>query len=378
MRGRAVTFCVAVGLVAALDAIALAPLFRDRTPGEPAAGAAPAVPAVDTPPASALAAATSETSAPEPPPTSATTSAPSAPEATASSTPVSTSLRQIVPERVAATSRGGGLPAAFQGLGTWVDVFDFNPAHTNGRPPITTADVDGMAAAGVETLYLQAARPQDPKAPGDLVSPDLLRSLTARAHSHGMRVVGWYLPYFSDLDDDMRHLEAMIEFSADGRRFDAVALDIEWRAAVPDPAVRNERLVELSQRLQRAAAAKGLPVGAIVLPPVLLDHVNPNYWPGFPWQRLKPFYDAWMPMGYWTDRLAEERQAHHHTVHNVSLLRGYLGDDVPIHFAGGIGNKATAADYEGFAKAVRELGLGGLSVYDWATTGAGPMSYLRK
>ena len=376
MRGRAVTFCVAVGLVAALDAIALAPLFRDRAPVEPVAGAAPVL---DAPPGSVLAAAPAEPAVTEPPATSATTSAPPVAEA-APTTPAppapATTLRRITPERVVAATRGPGLPVAFQGLGTWVDVFDFNPAHTNGPPPITAEDVDAMAAAGVETVYLQAARPEDPKAPGDLVSPDLLRALTARAHSHGMRVVGWYLPHFSNLDDDMRHLEAMIEFSAGGRRFDALALDIEWRAAVPDPAVRNERLVELSERLQRAAAAKGLPVGAIVLPPVLLDHVNPNYWPGFPWKRLRPFYDAWLPMGYWTDRIGEERQAHHHTVHNVSLLRQYLGD-VPIHFAGGIGNKASAADYEGFAKAVRELGLGGLSVYDWATTGAGPMRYLR-
>ncbi|MGH9181379.1 MAG: hypothetical protein ACRDY5_06655, partial [Acidimicrobiales bacterium] len=176
----------------------------------------------------------------------------------------------VKPVSPSPSESASGLPASFAGLGTWVDVFDFNPAHTNGQPPaVSPATVDTMADAGVRTLYLQSARPNDPLAPGDLVSPDLLAQFLTRAHARGMRVVAWYLPHFADVSDDMRHLSAMLAFKANGRGFDGIGLDIEWRAAVPDAAARGAQLVELSRQLNAAAGA--LPVGAIVLPPVVTD-----------------------------------------------------------------------------------------------------------
>jgi len=274
---------------------------------------------------------------------------------------------------VAAVDRGGRL---FDEIGTWIDVFDFDPAHTNGRPPVVPADVDGMADAGVRTLYLQAARPQDPRSPGDLVDPELLGRFTERAHAHGMKVVAWYLPYFADLDDDMRHLSAMLAFRAAGRPFDGIGLDIEWRAAVPDPAARSARLVELSRRLADAAGDR--PLAAIVLPPVLLEVVNPGYWPGFPWAGLKPYYDAWLPMSYWTNRTVASgfRDAHQNTLSDVARLRANLGD-VKIHVVGGVADTATFEDYRGFASALAEVGISGSSIYDWATGGPAAVAAIR-
>lgn len=266
----------------------------------------------------------------------------------------------------------------FARLGTWVDVFDFNPAHAQGDPSVTPADVDRMAAAGVRTLYLQAARPQDPAAPGDLTSPDLLAAFLERAHSKGIAVVAWYLPHLSDVADDRRHLQAIVAFRAGRHRFDGVALDIEWRAGVPDPALRSERLVELSRHLREAAA--GLPVGAIVLPPVLTDVVNPGYWPGFPWQGLRGLYDAWLPMSYWTTRGASSpyADAYRYTADNVRMVRDHLGDPAAVvHAIGGIGDESSTDDYRGFLAACADTAVAGYSVYDWDTTDAEAWAVLR-
>jgi hypothetical protein len=267
----------------------------------------------------------------------------------------------------------------FSGLGTWVDVFDFNPAHAEGEPSVSPEDVDVMAAAGIRTLYLQAARPQDRAAPGDLTSPDLLADFLERAHAKGMAVVAWYLPHLSDLADDRRHLDAIVDFRVRGHRFDGVSLDIEWRAGVPDPRLRSERLVELSRQLREKAA--GLPVGAIVLPPVVTDIINTNYWPGFPWQGLRGFYDAWLPMGYWTERNrgSPYADARRYTADNVRMVRDHLGDPAAVvHAIGGIGDESSADDYRDFLAACEDTDVVGWSVYDWDTTDAEAWAVLRR
>ena len=281
--------------------------------------------------------------------------------------------RPDVPDDAAAADAG-----VFARLGTWVDVFDFNPAHSGGEPSVSPGDVDRMAAAGIRTLYLQAARPRDRAAPGDLTSPELLGAFLQRAHSKGMAVVAWYLPHFSDLADDRRHLDAIVAFRARGHRFDGVALDIEWRAGVPDPAARSERLVELSRQLRDTAA--GLPLGAVVLPPVVTDIINTGYWPGFPWQGLRGLYDAWLPMSYWTDRGTGSAyaDAYRYTADNVRMVREHLGDPAAVvHAIGGIGDESSADDYRDFLAACADTKVVGWSIYDWDTTDAAAWAVLR-
>jgi hypothetical protein len=258
---------------------------------------------------------------------------------------------------------------AYAGYGTWVDVYDFLPAmQTPGRTPVVTPEsVDDMADGGVRTIYLQAAR-NDPRTPGRLVDRDLIAEFLARAHERGVRVVGWYLPHFGDLDRDLAHLEAISTFEAGGHRFDGVAVDIEWTRAVPDARERSRRLVQLSRRLRDAVGDDAL--GAIVLPPVHLEEVNRSTWPGFPWEDLGPLYDAWLPMGYWTDRRPESgwRDARVYTEENVDRLRTALGDDdAAVHAIGGIGDAATSDDLTQFAETLQDTGAIGGSVYDWAT-----------
>nr|MBO2502738.1 hypothetical protein [Thermoanaerobacterales bacterium] len=186
---------------------------------------------------------------------------------------------------------------AYAGPGTWVDVYDIGA--TGDPPTVTPADVDAMAEAGVRTIYLQAARDQGRGRPG-VVAPAVLGAFLVRAHEHDMRVVGWYLPRFGDVDRDLAHLEAIATFEVFGHRFDGIAVDIEWTDDVPGHRERSARLVELSQRLREAVGDEAL--GAIVMPPVHLEEVNTDLWPGFPWEELADLYDVWLPMGYWTVR----------------------------------------------------------------------------
>lgn len=268
----------------------------------------------------------------------------------------------------------------YQGLGTWVDVYDYVPGFQDeGEPPaVTAASIDDMAALGVRTLYLQAAQ-DDPRSPDDTIDRELLGRFLRRAHEHGIEVVAWYLPRFTDVDADLRRIRALHRFESRGQRFDGLALDIEWTEGVPDVEARNAALVDLSERVRKLVGDR-YAVAAIVLEPVLLEVVSPEYWPSFPWKRVQPHYDVWMPMNYWTNRAADSgyREGFGYTEENVRRLRANLeDDDAIVHTIGGIGDGATPADYDGFVKASREADALGWSVYDFDTVATSAWPRLR-
>jgi hypothetical protein len=252
-------------------------------------------------------------------------------------------------------------PSPYAGLGTWVDVYDWSRTFTGGRPIVLPADVDAMAAAGVQTLFIQTGKAE---LGGDLVDPDLLIALVDRARARGLGVVGWYAPSLVDEDGDMRRLLAAASLGVDG-----VAVDIESRD-VGDVGLRNQRLISLSGRLRRALPGQRL--GAIVMPPVLLDVVNPGYWPGFPWRELVPSYDVWLPMSYSTERRRDSgwRDGYRYAIENINRLRAHLGRPAAsVHAISGVADGLTRADLEGTVRAVRETGALGASLYDWRSTG---------
>ena len=255
--------------------------------------------------------------------------------------------------------------AAYEGAGAWVDVYDIG-AVPGETATVTPDDIDAMADAGVRTLYLQAARDDGTDQPA-VTAPDVVAQFLVRAHERGMRVVGWYLPRFDDVDRDLEHLQAIDRFEVLDDRFDGVAVDIEWRDSVDDPAERSARLVELSEGLR--ASVGGDALGAIVLAPVHLEVVNPGFWPRFPWEELAPLYDAWLPMGYWSDRTTASgyRHAATYTTENLRRLGDNLGDDVAVHAIGGLGAESTPDDVAGFVAAAQAEGAVGASIYDWAT-----------
>ena len=280
---------------------------------------------------------------------------------------------------LASCSSGGGSATttarttgnAFRGLGTWVDVYDYGPkfqASPSTLPSVTPASVDDMARLGVKTIYLQASQ-DDTRADGNLADRRLVGQLLERAHRRGVKVVGWYLPHFADVQRDLDHVRAMYRFRAHGQRFDGIALDIEWTSDVKDPAARNRALIDLAARTRRLVT--DVPLGAIVLEPVLIEDINTAYWPAFPWHALRRDFDVWLPMTYWTNRTQASgwRDSARYTLENVRRVRTDLGQPTAmVHPIGGIADRSTAADYVGFVRAAQRAGAIGWSVYDYATT----------
>lgn len=251
---------------------------------------------------------------------------------------------------------------AYHGLGIWLDTWDWSPTFTNGNAAFRTADVDAVAARGVETIYIQTGRYDRPDA---VLDEGMLRDIIDRAHGHGIAVVGWYLPTMVNVDDDMRHLIAAAALPLDG-----LAVDIE-SLLVTDPATRTARLVDLSARLD--ALYPGQVLGAITLPPVATEILNPAYWPGHPWRQLADYYDVFMPMAYWGNRTPASGwyDGYRYTAENIDLVRSLTGDPgMPIHPIGGVGSDITASQIDGMVRASAERGAIGGSIYDWYTTAA--------
>ncbi|MEA2535453.1 MAG: hypothetical protein QOJ93_3264, partial [Actinomycetota bacterium] len=86
---------------------------------------------------------------------------------------------------------------AYRGLGAWIDWFDYG--HPWSQDPASV--VDQLAQRGVRTLFLQTGLwSQGP----DILYPAGVDSFLDHAHARGIRVVGWYLPGFTDIDHDIR------------------------------------------------------------------------------------------------------------------------------------------------------------------------------
>ncbi len=260
-----------------------------------------------------------------------------------------------------------------------MDVYDYVPAFQKPgmSPAVTTASLRDMARLGVRTLYLQAAQ-DDRRSEGDVVSRSLVGEVLVEAHRVGLRVVAWYLPHFADVDADLRRVVALRDFRAHGQRFDGLALDIEWTNDVPDAATRNARLVSLSERVRDATG--GVPLGAIVYPPPLLEDVNPKLWPAFPWRQLASRFDVWLPMAYWTLRSLSSplHDAATYVAQSVERVRADLGvADAPVHVIGGIADAATADDDRAFVRAAHAVHVLGWSMYDFDTTRSDAWPILR-
>lgn len=304
------------------------------------------------------------------PPAFAETSLALAPDATVTEVapttgaPTTVATTEMAP-KPAKKEKASDRTAPFRGMGAWVDVFEWAPSYLSpsktavALPP---SAVDRMADEGVQVLYLQASRFNNPTG-GDIVDPDVLAQWLDRAKANDIRVVAWYLPTLTDPAADLRRIQAIGKLPG----IAGLGIDIE-STAVKDPAVRSARMVELSKAVR--ASFPDRPISAIVLPPVDTDVINLKYWPGFPWQQIRGIYDVWQPMGYWTNRKVSSgyRDAERYTRENVERLRAHLGDPgAVVHPIGGIMNKATPADVTGYLKAVRETGCIGASLYNWST-----------
>lgn len=246
----------------------------------------------------------------------------------------------------------------YQGVGVWLDVYDWTNEITGGNPRVGPESIDQMADLGIQTLFIQTAHR---RSAADVIEPDRLQQLIDRAHARGIAVVAWYLPSLVDVPTDLRRLVAASQLPVDGLGVDIEALD------VADPAERTRRLLELSTALRQAVGPRAL--SAITPSAVHLQVVNPGFWPGFPWPELAATYDVIVPMSYWSVRRPEWRQGERYTGENVDRIRASTGRaDVAIHVAGGIADNVTTDDVAGMVRAIQGRSILGGSLYDWNTS----------
>lgn len=292
-----------------------------------------------------------------PEPTTVTTTAPSttaAPTPTTSASPTPT--HSVAPAAVRAA--GPWTLGPYQGLGAWVDVYDWTREFTNSNPSVGPETVDAMAAAGVRTIFIQTAHRRSPV---DVIEPERLSVIIDRAHARGLSVVAWYLPTLEDLDADLRKLMAGAAMGVDG-----LGVDIEARN-VTDHKERNRRLIELSTRLRDLVGDRA--ISAITPSAVHLQVVNPSFWPEFPWAEVAGIYDVIQPMAYFSVRRGDYRNGERYIGENIDRIRQSTGDPATIvHPIGGIADGTTVEDLAGMVRASVQRGAIGGSLYDWATS----------
>lgn len=245
-----------------------------------------------------------------------------------------------------------------EGLGTWVDVYDGG----------VYADPEGaaarIAARGVRTVFAETA---NDRTATDVVRPAELGRLVDALQARGVAVVAWYLPGFVRPALDLRRTRAMLRFRTPlGASFDAVALDIE-SPRNRNAAQRTKRLLALAGRLRVEAGT--LPVYAITLPPRMLER-RPTAWPGFPWERLAPLVDGFVPMAYTGSAFRGYEATYGYVARSLALLRTLtLDPELRIHAAGGVADRMGPDELRAFADAVADDGrVVGWSLYDYATT----------
>jgi hypothetical protein len=251
-------------------------------------------------------------------------------------------------------------PAAaevFQGLGTWFDVYDTalynSPTAVAGR----------LAAHGVRTAWIETA---NDRSKTDVVQPAGLARLVDALHAEGISAVAWYLPGHDASGRDLRRARAMLSFRTPaGDGFDGVALDVE-SLRTKDVKQRTARLLALLDRLRDEAGST--PVAAITYPPRAFER-HLTWWPGFPWAAIAGKVDAIVPMLYTGGGFKGYDATYGYVARSLRLLRAAVGDEIPVHAAGGVANRMTKEELKAFDDAVLDDGTAtGWSLYDFQTT----------
>jgi hypothetical protein len=261
--------------------------------------------------------------------------------------------------------------ASYRGLGAWVDHYDYG-ANENLSPPAIVAE---LAKRGVKTLFLQTGRWASPVAIDDPAAMSLYLEL---AHQHGIKVVGWYLPGFANIDQDVKRSLAVVNFrSPNGATFDGFAPDIEDAVAVGNDRGRfNAGVAEYSRRL-RADVPPGTVLGAVVVDARNNERAR-GAWAGFPWPAIGQNFDVVLPMAYWSvtkplhtcRKVQMDSAAYIRDV--VARTNALMGVARPMHPIGGIADCNTAEEITGFMIGLKDSGSIGGSLYDFVTNHESP------
>lgn len=260
--------------------------------------------------------------------------------------------------------------AAFAGLGTWVDIYD---SGVWANPERAVANMDRR---GVATLLLQTSSNEYTTPP--VFRPDRTTRFIEAAHDRGICVVAWYLAPMVNVARELKRAKAALKFRTPaGHGFDGFGLDIETSVDSPKVPRRNTNLLALSRAIRRAAGP-GYPLGAITPSPFGLN-LRPTAWPKFPYVPLAAIYDVFVPMAYYTYHQTTAAGTYRETLDNLEILRAATGDPaLPIHLAGGLSSQSSAAETRAFRRAIdTDGGVMGVSLYDYAITGAEDWTALR-
>jgi hypothetical protein len=253
---------------------------------------------------------------------------------------------------------------AFRGAGAWIDIFD-GPVLADPAGTVAT-----LAPYDVRTIYVETANFTNPRV-GSIAYPLALGPLIDAAHANGMKVVAWYLPGFKRLSRDLRRsLDAIRFTSVAGGHVDSFALDIE-SSAVRSIARRNHRARLLSKRIRRKVGSR-YPLGAIVPDQRSTSVSLPSVWPHFPYRRLRPLFDVFLPMSYSSARGRGAQFVYLYTRANVEYLRAAAKDAaLPVHVIGGLANRLTFSEDAAVVRAAGDTGALGASFYDLRLSDAG-------
>ena len=262
----------------------------------------------------------------------------------------------------AVTTRGAAAPErragveVFQGLGTWIDVYDTALYRT------PDAVANRLVARGVRTAWIETA---NDRSTGDVVDPAGLGRIVDSLHARGISVVAWYLPGHDRHARDLRRTRAMLSFrTPQGGAFDGVALDIE-SLREKNVKLRTTRMLDLLSRLRSEAGST--PVAAITYPPRAFER-HLSWWPAFPWADIARRVDAVVPMLYTGGGFKGYDATYGYVARSLRLLRAAVGDRVAVHAAGGVANRMTAEELKAFTDAVLDDGTAtGWSLYDLQT-----------
>ena len=278
------------------------------------------------------------------------------------SPPASTTTSSPGPKRAPA--------GPFNGAGVWIDVYEWSPSSTDGNPGVTPDQVAHMAEVGMKTLYIQSARTSRD---ADIADPERFKEFVDAAHLNGMEVVSWYLPEHVDEQKDLRRILSPLDLGVDG-----LSVDFE-SGKVEDVALRNERAIKLVR--DATDLAGDVPVGAITFAPQALDRYEPDTWPFFPWKEISEVSDVVVQMAYWTiyrDEFPGSEDPVAYTDEALSLLRERIGDDVPVHNAGGLLQDSDAAEVGAATAEARRHGVIGISMYSWSGYQPGQMDAMNE
>ena len=257
----------------------------------------------------------------------------------------------------AAPARATAAADVFQGLGTWIDVYD---TAVYATPNALAAR---LATRGVRTAWIETA---NDRSKTDVVDSAGLGRTVDALHARGIRVVGWYLPGHDNHARDLRRARTLLSFrTPQGGGFDGIAFDVE-SLRNKNVRQRTARVLDLLTRL--GGEAGSTPVAAITYPPRAFER-HLTWWPDFPWAQIAAQVDAVVPMLYTGGGFKGYDATYGYVARSLRLLRAAVGPDIAVHAAGGVANRMTADELRAFDDAVLDDGTAtGWSLYDLQTT----------